>query len=968
MDDPRYAEAKRIFLAVCDLPPDRRAEAVARACGDDAGLRADVESLLEHHDAPDLVGPDTPTLSLADADHEPAPRRIGPYRVIREIGRGGMGVVYLALREDDQFRRRVAIKLLKRGMDTEEILRRFKLEEQLLAAMNHPGIARLFNAGETEGGLPYFVMEHVEGLPIDDYCDVNRLHLDERLELFQKVCDAVHHAHQNLVVHRDLKPSNILVNQSGEPKLLDFGIAKVLHPEFSLMVGDPTAPELRIMTPEYASPEQVRGLPVTTASDVYSLGVVLYELVSGHAPYRLRSRLKDELVRVICDEDPERPSTAISRVEEPRHPSTADPITPESVGKAMATRPERLRKRLAGDVDNIVMMAMRKEPQRRYRSVEQLSEDIQRHLRGMPVIARPDTVGYRISKFVGRHRAGVAAAAVIAILLVGGVAGTSTGWRAAEAERVRTEAARQAEQTQREMAEAQHTLAETQRDRADGHVESLMALSRTFMFEVHDAVQQLDGALPARELLVETARTYIDGLAAEFEDDLHYRLDVANAYDRVGDIHGSIRNPSLGDVELAMENYEIAISIRRELAETHPDDPAVLDGLAASHENFGDVFKRRSDVTGALAQYREQLRIRERLADAAPDFERRRAVAVALQNVGGVLLDIGENEDGAEHYARSLAIRRRLAAERPDDTRAQRDLASALLRAGGRQDASGDHRAALASYREAERIRARLVEENPDSGRWRRDLGVVRYFIGGGHLMLHEPSEALGPLQYFLEVTEQRILANPRNARTRRDLAAAHEMIGQVHAALEQWDLAMDHYRRFREVVDPLSAEDPANTQLRGLAARSRLLMGEALRATDDLDGAEADLRAAVEMMTALSAEDPDNVRHGRELAGMLFALGRVLDEMERSADALITLDGARARYASAREREPDDRGLRAGYARTLRRLARIRFGLGEPAVALALTEEALRTIEGDTDPDVAELRTDLEADLERYR
>ena len=272
--DEQYKKAKDIFLAVCSLDTAEREEVLNRECGIDAELRAEVESLLEHHDIPPTA---TIPNAAAGGAEQPVggPKRIGPYRIIREIGRGGMGVVYLGVREGDRFRKHVAVKVLKRGMDTGEILKRFEQERQVLAALNHPGVARLYDAGETEDGLPYFAMEYIEGQPIDDYCDTHRLRIAERLTLFRKVCGAVHYVHQNLMVHRDLKPSNILVTADGTPKLLDFGIAKLINPEISILGADPTAVDRRIMTPEYASPEQVRGNPVGVASDIYSLGVIL---------------------------------------------------------------------------------------------------------------------------------------------------------------------------------------------------------------------------------------------------------------------------------------------------------------------------------------------------------------------------------------------------------------------------------------------------------------------------------------------------------------------------------------------------------------------------------------------------------------------------------------------------------------------------------------------------------------------
>ncbi len=352
--------------------------------------------------------------------YSPAGRLIGPYKIIRKIGHGGMGSVFLAARADDQYRKQVAIKLVKRGMDTDFIVSRFLSERQILASLDHPNIASLFDGGATADGLPYFVMEDIEGLPINEYCDTHNLSTTERLKLFSIVCAAVHYAHRKHIIHRDIKPTNILVTADGMPKLLDFGIAKILDPDLSIQTTGRTATARRLMTPGYASPEQVRGESVTTASDIYSLGVLLYELLTGHRPYHVRNRATDEIARVICEQEPEKPSTAITRIEEVHGDDGLRPIrlTPESVSKTRDGSPEKLRRRLAGDIDNIVLMAIRKEPRRRYESVEQFSEDIRRHLEGRPVRARKDTLSYRSAKFINRNRAAVIEVA-LSMLVVG---------------------------------------------------------------------------------------------------------------------------------------------------------------------------------------------------------------------------------------------------------------------------------------------------------------------------------------------------------------------------------------------------------------------------------------------------------------------------------------------------------------------------------------------------------------------
>jgi eukaryotic-like serine/threonine-protein kinase len=448
-----WQKIEELFVAALEVAPAERTAWLDRQCEGDAALLREVGSLLaaEIESADFLHGSPLPkitSLLLDETETSRAGQHIGPYKILDELGRGGMGVVYLAEREDDQFRQRVAIKLIKRGLDTEDILRRFRNERQILASLNHPNIGKLFDGGTTEDGLPFFVMEYIAGLPLLQYCDKHDLSTTERLQLFRHVCAAVQHAHQNLVIHRDLKPSNILVNEEGEVKLLDFGVAKLLNPELTDEGLTQTQAALRVMTPEYASPEQVRGQHVSTATDIYSLGVILYQLLTGLRPFKLKDTSPEELSRVICDSEPTKPSDALSS----QGPAASDnweaaglrtPDTGRRRNQQFAIRNPKL---LRGDIDNIILMALRKDPARRYKSVEQFSADIERHLKGLPVIARKDTFKYRAGKFVSRNRLAVAAAAVILCSLIGGI--VTTAWQA----RV---AARQARAAQQEKDKAE---------------------------------------------------------------------------------------------------------------------------------------------------------------------------------------------------------------------------------------------------------------------------------------------------------------------------------------------------------------------------------------------------------------------------------------------------------------------------------------------------------------------------------
>ena len=446
----RWQQIKEVFADAQEHKPSERAAFLEKVCAADESLRSEVESLLAAAESEAAgEGSVAPSAEQSRVEDAMIGRRIGAYKIIQRIGRGGMATVYLASRADEQYEKQVAIKILLPELGTDELLRRFRNERQTLAKLDHPNIVKLLDGGSTEEGLPYLVMDYVQGVPIEKYCDNHKLSTEERLHLFSHVCAAVHCAHQNLVVHRDLKPSNILITEDGSPKLLDFGISKVLQPRNGSSV---TQTLTRRMTPAYASPEQVKGEAVTPSTDIYSLGVVLYELLTGHRPYKLKQHTPAEVERAICEQEPEKPSTAVNRIETEDLPDGATVSkTPEVVSALREGQLEKLRRRLSGDLDNIVLMALQKEPHRRYASVEEFSQDIQRHLQHEPVKARRSTLAYRGSKFVRRHKTEVIAVGMMILVLL--AAAGYTAWEQRRAtERARAELVSQRSRGRRSVA------------------------------------------------------------------------------------------------------------------------------------------------------------------------------------------------------------------------------------------------------------------------------------------------------------------------------------------------------------------------------------------------------------------------------------------------------------------------------------------------------------------------------------
>ncbi|HEU4770648.1 MAG TPA: serine/threonine-protein kinase, partial [Candidatus Udaeobacter sp.] len=546
---------------------------------------------------------------LVDSDGELQPgQALGQYKVVSLLGRGGMGEVYLA--EDSKLKRRVAIKVVKRGPGFTTVTRHSYKEERILAGLNHPNIAGLYETGATAAGLHYFIMEYVNGQRVDDYCRDKRLSI--RLELFRKICAAVSYAHQNLIIHRDIKPANIRVTSDGEPKLLDFGIAKLLDAQPSIS-DEQTMTVAAMMTPEYASPEQVRGENMTTASDVYSLGVVLYELLTGQRPYRIKNRT--EIGRAITEQEPTRPSTAVAR------------LAGDSKIK------NRNSKILKGDLDNIVLKALRKEPTRRYASVAQFSDDIRRYLDGLPVTARKDTFNYRAIKFVKRNKVVATAAALILLSLIGGIVAT-----ALEARRV-----------------------DRQRARAEQRFNDVRRLAHSLMFEIHDSVRDLQGSTQTRRLIVSRALEYLDSLAGEAAGDPALQRELATAYEKIGDIQGNPYSANLGDIDGALASYRKALAIREKLKNADAAVDTKME-MGRSYRALGDILEQKGDVTGTMDNYRRSRSIFEGLAVENPaDASVQDELARAYETLGDGLNRVANSTaERLGAYQTSLSIRQNL--------------------------------------------------------------------------------------------------------------------------------------------------------------------------------------------------------------------------------------------------------------------------------------------------------------------
>ena len=845
---------------------------------DEIRARLDEHSSLPHPDRQkfldDTCGPDESLRSLASRLYDEkfgtqqessVPHlkdwQIGPYRVERELGRGGMGVVLLASRADQQYRKQVAIKLLRPGHDGDQIFRRFQNERQILANLEHPNICRLLDGGVTDEGEPYFVMEHVRNArPIDEYCSSRELGLNERLELFRQACAAVQYAHRFLIVHRDLKPSNILVTDEGVVKLMDFGIAKNLLAGFD----DPSPQTLGIqpMTPAYASPEQLRGEPISTSSDVYSLGVVLYELLTGHRPFELADKPLPGMLKSICENEPERPSITVLR-------------PPSETGNRNGKLSESFVERLRGDLDWIILMALRKDPMRRYTSVEQFSEDIHKFLEGLPVVARSDTFSYRAGKFLHRNKLGAAAVILIVATLAGGVIST-----------------------RREQARTRSSF------------NDVRALANSILFEISDAIRDLPGSTPARLLLVERAQTYLDKLARESGDDLSLKRELAEAYKKIGEVQYRVGYPNLGDIDGALMNARKELALREGIGARDHSVGAKL-AVAEAHLRLGELLDGTADPQSAGAHIGQALQIREALfAENSKNVDVRSDLARSYRVAGDREKMEGHAQLFYDFNQKALKIREGLLAEHPADESIERQYSMDLVRIGDslgspNETNLGRYEEARQTYERALEICQALAMANPSNAVGVRDVSNVYQRLGS--LLEHtgDYRESLEMSRKGLAISERLFEADPANFEVRRDIMVFHDQIGRAYLKLEDYAASEKSLRTSLDVASELIAKNPSSERSRDDQAQSAYLLGLCLAASERDAEALEDLKWSTATWENLLGKHQDS---GRYKVEMMRAMAAIAGIHARQNDIKSARDEYRRAYELSLELRMQDR------------------------------------------------------------
>ena len=867
MNPEAWARIEELLSAALELPREERQAFLRRACGPDQALLHEVGELIRQHERePGFLERPLPSLLAVDADEGSGeePRQIGPYRIVRTLGRGGMGQVWLAEREAPGFRQQVALKVLRRGLDTDDLLARFRDERQILARLVHPNIARLLDVGATDEGLPYFVMEYVAGSPLVEFCRDRALGVRERIRLFRTVCSAVQYAHRNLIVHRDLKPGNILVEEDGTPKLLDFGIAKIVDPgaDDTDSGAGLTRADVRVLTPGYSAPEQIRGEPITTACDVYALGVLLYELLAGRHPYRVEGASRREMERWALEVDPPPPSLALAP------------------GK------RALRRELEGDLDTIVLAAIRKEPETRYDSVLALSEDLERHLSGLPVRARPATLLYGTMKFVRRNRVPLGVAAVVFLTLA-----ASTGVAL----------------QQRRVAREQSARVTRERDKA--------LQVRSFLLEMFGTTgpdQPSGDTVTARQLLDRRAAT----LDEAYPDDPEMRAEImhvlAEGYDQLGLIEPA--------ETLARESLET----RRELfADAHPD-------VAVSLNLVGWLLQERGELAAAQEHLEEAVAMGRRVFPPEGDPH----LARALNDLGAVLEARGSYERAAELYRESLQMRRSLQGEEQVGVAVTTsNLAAVLYRKGDLDEAVAMAQAAVDLFRRVlgpDHQRTLIVQSNlaamqsargdhESAARQHRELlERRRRLFGPRHpsvpfsmTMLAHALEAMGNSAEAEALLDEALgLQREIRGPLHPDLASTLRVRGDVKLRSGRHADALEDYRAALEMVRGLAG--PESPQVPLLLGRS----AQALEGLGGIEAAERSYRDAARIAAALGEEYAQALdsrlavvefllRSGRrrEAEAELVGVERILEGgadadpaiRRRLMGARATLDGAAA-------------------------------------------------------------------------
>jgi eukaryotic-like serine/threonine-protein kinase len=936
------ADPKRVrdlFLAAAELPAADRAAYLSANDGGDAELRAAVERLLAAHEQPAPVllrpAPGVPTADYAPIT-ETVGTKIGPYKLMEQIGEGGFGLVFVA-EQTEPVRRKVALKVIKPGMDSRQVIARFQAERQALAMMDHPNIARVLDAGATESGRPYFVMELVRGIPITAYCDQNRLPPRERLELFVSVCHAIQHAHQKGVIHRDIKPSNVLVtSHDGKPvaKVIDFGVAKAIHQpltertiytNFAQMIG----------TPQYMSPEQAEmsSLDIDTRSDIYSLGVLLYEMLTGSTPLakkRVAAAAYDEIRRLIREEEPPKPSTRLS---------TSDSLA--SIAAQRHTEPAKLSKLVRGDLDWITMKALEKDRTRRYETANGLARDIQRYLADELVEARPPSTAYRLRKFARKNRAALTTAVALVLLLVAGI--TASTWLAVRATRAEA-AVRDAQQAEAERAEgerranAELAAKNTALAIEQAKVQARFDLATRAIALFHTGISE-DMLLKnpkfkelRTKLLKEAAGFYTDleKLLAG-QTDAKSRKTLAEGYFQLAELTDKI-----GDKKQALAVHRKALELRRELAEAEEVDVETRLDVARSLMRVGDLLRRTGDTAGALAAFEEQREIAMAAETKASTDASRTVLALSHHAIGTVLAANGKSEEAIESYRKALAIRQELADTKAAVIQLQLDLSLTHTNIGILLAQVGRLEEARVSYRKAWAITQKLFAANPGHAGPVHLLALQIGYMSDLEMKAGKPKEAMTMLRPLLTAEQALADANPAVIEFQVLLGNTQNGLGVMLRDMGKPTEALQMHQKALAIRRKLADANPAVTGFQSDLALSHVNVANMLERIGKPEEALAEFGKALAIQQKLADTNPTVTAFQDRLAEGHNYVGRLFVRQERFPEAFTALAVGLSIRQKLVQADPkrSEYAIHLGDSHASRGWARVRFGQPSQAAA----------------------------------
>jgi non-specific serine/threonine protein kinase/serine/threonine-protein kinase len=790
MTPERWQQIRDVLGRSLELAPEERTAFLEQACSSDPTLRGEVEALLASN--PGMPSEFLHPSALADeldktfegldsaAGLQEGQVFAQRFHLVRRLGEGGMGQVWLA-EQTEPVRRQVALKLIKAGMYDEAVVHRFQSERQSLAIMDHPAIAKVFEAGTTSQGQPYFVMEYVPGLPITAYCDQKKLKIRDRLELFIQACEGVQHAHQKAIIHRDLKPANILVVEvDGKPvpRIIDFGLAKATVPH---VAGEPAFTRLGLFvgTPGYMSPEQVdtNVQDIDTRTDVYSLGVLLYVLLAGLEPFESRQRQKqplDEMLRRLREEEPPPPSTRIG----------ADRNSSAEIAEARGMEPRQLVSLLRGDLDGITMKALERDRSRRYGAPSELAADLQRYLNHEPVAARPASAAYRCGKFIKRHKLALAVVSIFTLVVIAGAVTT--------------------------VREAQ--IARMQEARAEQHFESLRKLTNSMLFEFHDSIESLPGSTAPRELVVSRALEYLEQIEADSPNDPATLRDLAAGFERIGRIRAEEGHPHLGGTgsfQQANELYEKALAIRQKLATANLGDLNLQLELLGTMLNVARIDEQFGELDRALALQQQRLEIEEQLAKSHDSEDLRYNIAASLIGIGELKLWLGEYESALDYERRSLTINQALLDSNPNNLRMLRGVWrshgwTAMVLRFDRKFTEG-----AAESRKALAISEQLASRDPNNTEFQRFLIADNQSLCECLAYAGSFSEVPRLCQKAITINQAMVKSDQANVQARADLANSNMTMGLAFYLMHSPQQALRFERRADSMYGDVAVQEP---------------------------------------------------------------------------------------------------------------------------------------------------------------